>query len=519
MRFGEFLSERGLINNKELEELVLVARFHRKKIGRLAVELGYLNNRQLDAVLIEYLNPRCRLSFNDLKELYQERSLSESEKRIEAECGVLIISSSAEQCLVLAPEFSDHLVRKLEDATGKNIELQIVDRRYLELLGVKEAAKVESKVVVAKTIDDDTKLSDPNPYGRLLKECFEEAKKSGVSDIHFEPYEQEYCIRFRVHGQLIDWKKLAREHIQPLTSRLKHLINMDLAIVGKPQDSRATFHTLGIDLRASSMPVASGCEKVVLRLQYHGQTFDIRSLGLSAKKLGVLLESIQKSDGLVLISGPTGSGKTTTLYALLEEMDRLGKNISTLENPVEKHLPRINQANVKDHKDFENFQRALMRQDPDIILLGEIRDPETADLSMKLSSTGHLVLSTVHANGAVEVIDRLKNLGIDTFSIQSNLRLSVAQRLVKTLCPYCRKSAPAGLIRDQDLFEFKVVNPDGCDSCQRGISGRKAVIEYIDRAQLADMDSPIRVEDSLFDECMNLAKRGEIDLRDALSYA
>ena len=182
----------------------------------------------------------------------------------------------------------------------------------------------------------------------------------------------------------------------------------------------------------------------------------------------------------------------------------MGKNISTLENPVEKSLERIVQSNVASKEDFNDFQRALMRQDPDVILLGEIRDPETADLSMKLSSTGHLVLSTVHANGAREVVDRLLNLGVDKFSIETNLRLSVAQRLVRRLCTHCRIEKSIGYS----------ANTRGCSHCSKGISGRIAIIEYLERSDLDATKPPT----TLFLECKGLAEQGVIDVDELHSF-
>ena len=202
----------------------------------------------------------------------------------------------------------------------------------------------------------------------LARHCLKEAAKAKASDVHFEPFGDHYLIRFRIHGTLTDWKKLPPDHIEPLTNKLKWVLGLDLAVVSKPQDGRASFETLGFDARVNSMPVSGNREKIVIRLQFQEQTPKLEEMGFESSAISVLRSNIQKTEGLIVISGPTGSGKTTTLYALLEEMDRLGKNISTLENPVEKHLERINQSNVEGKEDFYEFQRALMRQDPDIIL-------------------------------------------------------------------------------------------------------------------------------------------------------
>ena len=257
----------------------------------------------------------------------------------------------------------------------------------------------------------------------------------------------------------------------------------------------------------------------------------MEELGLSEDSYSKILDTAYKRDGLILISGPTGSGKTTTLYSLLCKMDKYGKNISTLENPVEKKLDRINQANITDYNSFSDFQRALMRQDPDIILVGEVRDKESAELCLKLSATGHLVLSTIHANGAVEVVERLKNLGIDEFSIKSNLRLSIAQRLLRKLCPSCRKRADDTLLHklsnefegiDFDYSLLSVTNPKGCERCQHGVVGRVAVIEYLEKEDVKKFlqnQSNFSLDRTLKQASLKLAEQGLIDLNEVIQIS
>lgn len=409
---------------------------------------------------------------------------------------------------VVSDVYSDKLVQALEEETTKRIDLLRVKKAIFRLLlgESDEKEKQKSDIYLAGEVSCDQKISENTPYSQLIKQCITEACKLKASDVHFEPFENRYLIRYRIHGTLQDWKFFFPEHIEPITNKLKWILNLDLAIVSKPQDSRASFESLGIDVRVNSIPTSNGGEKIVIRIQYQNEKLSLSDIGLSQSKIVVLKRNIQKREGLIVISGPTGSGKTTTLYALLEEMDRLGKNISTLENPVEKKLERITQSNVSSDKDFHDFQKALMRQDPDVILLGEIRDPKTADLSMKLASTGHLVLSTVHANGAREVIDRLHNLRIDEFSVKNNLRLSVAQRLLKRICPKCR-------IRIKN--EMYHTNQKGCETCTNGIIGRIAVIEYLEKKHFLEKQMPT----TLKKECEHLAKKGVIDAREVTAIS
>lgn len=520
--FGEFLLRKGLVTQDELNQALNVSKFRKMKLGRLLVELGFITRKQLDSALIDYLQPFNSEKYQELKEKIDAVVMTPEQEKFVASMDVILCSLSSERVEGLVRQFSDELAQRLELYFSRAVFLRVTDPYLLDIL-VTGTSKRETKktvLTVSRDLNDDQKIAENDPYARILKNCFESAKSLGASDIHFEPYDLDYLIRFRIHGQLSDWKRLSSDHTLPLTSKLKWIINMDLGIIGKPQDSRATLHSLGIDMRGSSMPVTSGGEKVVIRLQYQEKTLNIRKLGIRESKLQVLLESITKSEGLILISGPTGSGKTTTLYALLEEMDRLGKNISTLENPVEKQLARVNQANILDSKDFANFQRALMRQDPDVILLGEIRDTETAELSLKLASTGHLVLSSIHANGAVQVIDRLTNLGADRFSIKTNLRLSVAQRLLRLICPECSEPAASDLVsKVQVVGNYRVSSPTGCKHCHQGVTGRIAVIEHLARDEIIKLGvEDLRVTDSLAFECLELAKEGRIDIRDALFF-
>ena len=523
MRFGEFLVHKNLISQEDLGGALSLQRYHREKLGRLLVELGKLSQDQLDTQLLAFKNPQCDKGVGDLlKMLQQEKRSIDIQERLTLR-RLVFLGEYSNKYRILGSVFSDALQVELEREFEREIELLVTEKRKIDLL---LGRITDHRPPITKGSDTYknkttiTQASNTNdPYKALVSECIANARQLKASDIHFEPFEDHYAIRIRLHGRLTTWKEFSHQHGHQITSRLKFMTNMDLALIGLPQDSRASFPHLGIDIRASSMPVTGG-EKIVLRLQYRDDAPNIRDLGLPTEKVETLLEGIKKSNGIILISGPTGSGKTTTLYALLEEMDRQGMNISTLEHPVEKNLKGINQANLSGSADFADFQRALMRQDPDVILLGEIRDKETADLSMKLSSTGHLVLSTVHANGAWEVIDRLQNLGLDPYTIRSNLRLSVAQRLLRLVCPGCSQSAPADLVRGLDDGRFRIVTPSGCEECQGGVVGRQAVIEVLDGAQIAAIETgPVFPEISLYDECLDLAKEGRIDVRDALTYA
>ena len=538
--FGQYLMSHGFISSKALDEALILQKFKKEKLGRLLKELGYIDERSLDSALKCYLKPTCTKKVTELIKmrdsvLYKGK-ISEKEINFLKENKVETIGLSEDEVILVGSTYKDDIIEKAEKVFQRKVQLQIVGLDAFHVLHSERHSNGSHKIVVSKAITDEKKLQENNPYSNLIQESIDQALKQGVSDIHYEPFDSFYVIRFRIHGVLSDWKILERVHAEALTAKLKSILNMDLSIVGRPQDSRASFPERKLDIRASSFPVLGSGEKIVLRLQRQDEIFSLEKLGLSPKSYHTLLDAIQKREGLILVSGPTGSGKTTTLYSLLHKMDQYGKNISTLEDPVEKKLPRINQASMGGHKSFGHFERALMRQDPDIILVGEVRDQKSADLCMRLSATGHLVLSTIHANGAVEVIERLKNLGIDNFSIKSNLHLSVAQRLVPKVCPFCSKKADKKLVDKvmnvsslkkedsvQNPLNFRTIHKKGCGKCKQGVIGRVALIEFLTRNEIEsfiDNNPHIRngalstPKTSLAKECLKLASSGIIDTKE-----
>lgn len=528
--FGKYLVKNKIITNDQLQECINLQKFKKEKTGRLLVELGYLEQGDLDRSLVEFLRPECPLKVSEIIELKNSLALSESEKSFAESIDCEVIQHDNEQVILLRTKFTDLKIKEAEDFFNKQVTLWTTTEEIFSIVscGSKSTIKRSSKLVVSQNLTDEERLEEDNPYARLIKESIDDAIAKGASDIHYEPFEDSYVIRLRLHGSLVDWKVLESKHSEAITNKLKSIINMDLATVGKPQDNRATFSTRKVDMRANSFPVISGGEKIVLRLQRQDQDFVLEELGLAKKSYDVVTNAITKRDGLILISGPTGSGKTTTLYSLLCKMDKFGKNISTLENPVEKKLPRINQGNLSEYGSLADFQRALMRQDPDIILVGEIRDKESAELCMKLSATGHLVLSTIHANGAKEVVERLRTLSVDDFLIKSNLRLSVAQRLLKKICPKCSSDAPKELVKKVitlhevgDESQFRIVNPKGCSNCHAGVVSRVAVIEYLEKDDIKKSlnDSEFVGGNSLTSESLVLASKGLIDVNEVLQIA
>ncbi len=335
--------------------------------------------------------------------------------------------------------------------------------------------------------------ADEAPVVKFVNMMLTEAVKENASDIHVEPYEKSIRIRFRKDGQLFEKYRPPNNIASAISSRLKVMAKMDLAERRKPQDGRIKlkFKDKGdVDFRVNVLPVVDG-EKVVMRIMDKSKITNIKltELGFTNDQYLVLQAVLQKPQGLVLVTGPTGSGKTTTLYASLQEIHDTTINISTAEDPVEFKLTGINQTQVQPDigYTFAEALRAFLRQDPDVILVGEIRDTETAEISFKAASTGHLVLSTLHTNDAPGTVSRLIEMGIPGYMITSTVEIILAQRLVGKICPACKTEdrVDTGLLlklnlQAKDLKDIKFYKGQGCETCSgTGIKGRVAIYEFL----------------------------------------
>ncbi|MEO0570795.1 MAG: GspE/PulE family protein [Bacteroidota bacterium] len=323
----------------------------------------------------------------------------------------------------------------------------------------------------------------------FLEKILHNAKNLGSSDIHFEPYETRCRIRYRLDGKLLEQYSIPIQDYPTMVNKIKIRANLDIAEKRLPQDGRITVksNTEAFDIRVSSLPTLFG-EKLVLRiLSRDTGSVELTGLGFSENELKQYKEGIKKPNGIVLISGPTGSGKTTTLYATLKVLNTEDTNVLTIEDPIEYTLEGINQVQLKENigLDFASSLRTFLRQDPDVIMVGEIRDVKTANMAIRAALTGHLVLSTIHTNSAWGTISRLIDMGVPPFLIASTLNMSVAQRLVRKLCGHCKQK----VVLDQGLFprQFQVpkglthhFKPTGCPHChQTGYSGRQAIYEIL----------------------------------------
>jgi len=313
----------------------------------------------------------------------------------------------------------------------------------------------------------------------FVNQVITNAIKLSASDIHFEALEKQFRVRYRIDGHLREISSLPNNRSLPIASRLKIMANLDISEKRRPQDGRIKFNFQGnlIDIRVSSLPTSFG-EKIVLRILDKSQlNLDLKTLGLTDQQYKILTETIVAPYGMVLVTGPTGSGKTTTLYAALKHIHSIEKNIMTIEDPIEYNIDGINQCNVKHDIgfDFANALRSFLRQDPNVIMVGEIRDKETAEIAIRASLTGHLVFSTLHTNDSLSAITRLIDMGVEPFLVSASVKLIVAQRLVRKLCS-CKE------IENEDNIENVVVpSKNGCELCSYiGYKGRTALYEMLE---------------------------------------
>ncbi len=369
---------------------------------------------------------------------------------------------------------------ELEMVLNKKITLQKTNSGYIAKYLNQHYRKSQNEKI-SFTVDD---AYDESFVSKLISE----ARELGSSDIHIEIYDDKARIRLRIDGALIEKYKLNMENYTGLVSVIKLKSGLDIAEKRKPQDGRYS-HIINdevFDLRVSVLPTLRG-EKVVMRiLSNDASHLNINDLGFSKKELKDYKENIYKPEGIILISGPTGSGKTTTLYATLKELNEVKRNIMTVEDPVEYTLEGINQVQVKEEigLSFAAALRSFLRQDPDVIMLGEIRDEITANMAIRAALTGHLVLSTIHTNSAWEITSRLVDMGVPSFLVGGTLKLAVAQRLIRKLCTNCKVETSVELEFPTNFSPvekpIKYFTHQGCESCYyTGFRGRKAIYEVI----------------------------------------
>ncbi|MCJ7612666.1 MAG: type IV-A pilus assembly ATPase PilB [Candidatus Aminicenantes bacterium] len=395
-----------------------------------------------------------------------------------------------------------------EDALLKGISKYYGDSHEMKAKEIFEDIELndDSRVSIIEDIKDDYDVEEAGqsaeeaPIITLVNKIFLEAIKKGASDVHFEPYEMSFRIRYRIDGTLYEMMNLPMKYKNPVVSRVKIMSNLDIAEKRLPQDGRIKMKVKlekggrkEVDMRISVMPTIFG-EKIVSRiLDREMLKLDMSLLGFEPESLEVFKRAIVKPWGIILVTGPTGSGKTNTLYSAISNLNSLEKNILTAEDPVEFYFPGVNQVAVREEitLDFPTILRAFLRQDPDIMLVGEMRDPATVDIAIKAALTGHLVFSTIHTNDAASTVMRLINMGVEPFLIADALLLIVAQRLVRRVCKKCAEPqvvpVPALIELGFSKEEAEIVKPmkgKGCNLCNNtGYRGRTGLFEVMEITQ------------------------------------
>lgn len=430
-------------------------------------------------------------------------------------------------------------VTDIQFSTGMNTEAILVeDDKLGEAIdkffdsatsGMEDLANVDLDGLDVETVNDDAEVkgddnsADDAPVVRFVNKMLLDAIKGGSSDLHFEPYEKAYRVRFRTDGIL---HEIARPPIQlspRISARLKVMAGLDISERRKPQDGRIKMRiskTKSIDFRVSTCPTLWG-EKIVMRiLDSASAQMGIDALGYEESQKDLYMSALKQPQGMILVTGPTGSGKTVSLYTGLNILNTVDVNISTAEDPVEINLEGINQVNVnpKQGMDFTAALKSFLRQDPDIIMVGEIRDLDTASIAIKAAQTGHMVMSTLHTNSAAETLTRLRNMGVPSFNIATSVNLIIAQRLARKLCNNCKKEIqiPRETLIEEGFPEdkigsFKIFEPAGCENCNGGYKGRVGIYEVVKNTPA--LQRIIMEEGNSIDISIQMRKDGFNDLR------
>mgnify|MGYP000994663104 FL=1 len=530
-RIGSIIQSRLPVQESKLEEAALQAIKQSTRIGEILLEQGLLTEREFYEALAEQFSmefvPEIEnlISTELLREFSPDTLKSGNVLPIDSSDTLLrlaitdpldfdtilqleLISDRTVEAVLTTPSQMKKMLQKLFEGdsafkqfTGK------ISREYEKQLQIDESLSIE----------EIRQRTEAEPVVRMVSLIFNEAIKLNASDIHIEPSESNAVIRLRIDGMLQQYSEISRWMYSPLTSRIKILADLDIAEKRVPQDGRIR-HNVGAqayDFRVSTLPTHYG-EKTVIRILKHDKALlDINNLGIPAPALNSLSQIIEKPQGMIFVTGPTGSGKSSTLFACLNRIRHKAINITTIENPIEYKLDGVNQVQINEKAGvtFAAVLRSILRQDPDVILVGEIRDTETAQIAVQASQTGHLVFSTLHTNDAVSAITRLRDLKIPSFLISSSLLAIIAQRLVRVLCPHCKKEAEiSGETRrkwESLLGSYSIprsYTAEGCERCKKtGYKGRIGIFELIEinekiRSLIADDISDSALRKSLRDE-------------------
>ncbi|MGB8841658.1 MAG: type II secretion system ATPase GspE [Aliidongia sp.] len=500
---ADLLIERGLVDAKTLDRARRVSTESGQRLDSVLIQLGLISERGLAESYAALLGHRVAGPDRYPEEAVLPEQLKP--KFLRKARAVPIRVDGVTVSVAVADPLDQFTIQAIAAATGRDVAIEI--GVPIELDAALDRLYPESGIGAGDVVDDVTgesgepleedaerlkDLASEAPVIRLVNQIIARAVETQASDIHIEPFEDRLRVRYRYDGVLHEAESPPGRMQAAITSRIKIMSRLDIAERRLPQDGRLKLAVRGqeVDFRVSTVPSLYG-EKVVLRvLDRTAVEFDFAKLGMPAGAVERLMHSLDLPNGIVLVTGPTGSGKTTTLYTGLLGLNSIVRNIVTVEDPIEYQLGGITQIQVKPQIDlsFANLLRSILRQDPDVIMVGEIRDLETAQIAVQASLTGHLVLSTVHTNSAAATITRLRDMGLEDYLITAVLRGVLAQRLVRRLCPHCKRpaEAPAEMIERFGLdgrgaaTPIRLWHPVGCSHCrQTGYRGRMAIAEFL----------------------------------------
>jgi general secretion pathway protein E len=502
-RLGEILIERGKLDAAGLERALRLQQESGEKLGVLLVSLGVVAQRDVSEALALQLGlPLIEAAGYPELPILEERV---SARFLRDSHALPLTEDEHELALAMADPTDTYTMNAFEMVTGRKVRPLVaipneLDAALERLYGAGKSAlgqilgDVEQRDDIG--FDADVQqlkdLASEAPVIRLVSLIITNALEMRASDIHFEPFENRLIVRYRIDGVLHEVESPPRRLSAAVISRIKIMAMLDIAERRLPQDGRIRLRVHGkeIDLRVSTVPTMHG-ESVVMRiLDKGGVALDFKRLGFEDDTLKGFLDVLMEPHGILLVTGPTGSGKTTTLYTALDRLNKPDVKILTVEDPVEYQMPGINQIQVKPQIDltFANALRSIVRQDPDVIMIGEIRDLETAQIAVQSALTGHLVLSTVHTNDAASTVNRLLDMGVEDYLLTSTVIGILAQRLVRTLCPGCKESYTAlpevvdelGLRKFSTKSDVTLYHAKGCKDCgQTGFIGRVSILEML----------------------------------------
>lgn len=524
LKIGDVLKEQGYISDEQLLEALEIQRSHKdKRLGEVLIEKGFITESQMLEAMAAKMD--CEVVNLDTVSVHIEAVARIPKQVAEKYCVLATEITGGRLRVIVNDPLNFYGLEDVRQVTGMELEIFLSEKApllkaihlYYAEISARDAANIANEVTANEVEEMEVEEGDGDtPIVNLLNSLIQRAYNTYASDIHIEPFEDKTSVRMRIDGTIVEYVTLKTSVHNSLIARIKILAELDIAERRIPQDGHFKVRQSDgyLNIRVSVIPTVFG-EKAVLRLLSNNIHIDRgNTFGMSEEDYGRLQQMLRSPNGIIYLTGPTGCGKTTTLYMILEELSRRTVNISTIEDPVEKNLPKVNQMQVNPLAGltFERGLRALLRQDPDIIMVGETRDPETATISVRSALTGHLVFSTLHTNDAASSAIRLKDMGLEPYLIANSMVGVVAQRLMRKVCQDCALTVPITAqekvilgIHEQESFLVK--KPCGCPACNHtGYRGRIAIHEIL---QVDKMIRKLIMDDAPVEEMKAYAIRSQ----------